>query len=139
MNHAIQIAQQAYDHRLPPDTGIHKRAVEAWIAEAVSQLIIGNDVAFKRRLRPKQGVTVAQFELAVDEHVNGRLADHKVTTSALGLMVLNALSGYKTQSQAEELIGHSDHPYGMRGQIAEALVRHLAKDGVIAMAEGNDL
>ena len=55
-----------------------------WLYNAAEELLRGNSVSFQRRMRPKQGVTAEEFALAVDEYVNGRLADSEVHTSALG-------------------------------------------------------
>lgn len=117
----------------------HERAIEEWIANSIEQLILGNDVKFKRRMHEPQGVTRADFMRAVDMHVNNRLADHVIQCAALGEAVLLGLEGASTKSVAEVLIGYCDHPRGMRGEIAESLLRPLAKDALIAQAEDDEL
>jgi hypothetical protein len=135
MQTQMQRAQEAHDRRLPTDNSWSDITVKEWVAEAVDSLVRGNDVLFKRDMHSEQGVTYAQFALAVDEHVNARLAVCEITTAVLGYLILDGISGAKTRSQAEELIGYSDHPYGMRGQIAERLLKPFAKDGLCAQAE----
>ncbi|MEB0170055.1 hypothetical protein [Pseudomonas sp. CCC4.4] len=139
MQTQMQRAQSRHDNMLPPDDSWSDRTISEWVAEAVDSLILGNDILFKRDMHSEQGVTYAQFALAVDEHVNARLADCKINTPALGYLILGGISGSKTRSQAEELIGYSDHPYGMRGQIAERLLKPLAKDGLAAQMEDEEL
>ncbi|WP_110949195.1 hypothetical protein [Pseudomonas bohemica] len=117
----------------------HERAIEEWVTDSIEQLIQGNDVKFKRRMHAAQAVTQADFRRAVDMHVNNRLADHVVQCDALGEAVLLGLAGAPTKSVAEVLIGYSDHPYGMRGVIAESLLRPFAKDALIAQAEDDEL
>lgn len=134
---ALAKAQLEYDNRLPVD--LEDTAVEEWVAEAVDQLILGNDVKFKRRMHGPQGVTRADFMRAVDMHVNNRLADHVIQCDALGEAVLLGLEGVSTKLVAEVLIGYCDHPRGMRGEIAESLLRPLAKDALVAQAEDDEL
>jgi hypothetical protein len=110
-----------------------------WLYEATEQLArFRTDVKFQRRLRPAQGVTVAQFALAVDEHVNGRLAGCEVNTPALGWLLVTT-DDKPDKTAVAELLGRSDHPLGKLGEIAEGLLRPLVDDALIAQAEDNEL
>jgi hypothetical protein len=90
-------------------------------------------------MRPAQGVTLAQFALAIDEHVNGRLADCEVTTASLGYLLIAAERGHADKVAAAELLGPSDHPLGKLAEIAEGLLRPFVDDALIALAEDNEL
>jgi hypothetical protein len=135
---ALHAAQIQFDGRLPTPVSEtpQEQARAEWLHNAVEQLVrFGADVKFQRRLRRPQGVTQAQFALAVDEHVNNRLADGEVETSALGWLVITAQLKQADKTSAAELLGRSTHPLGMLGEIAERLLEPLAADALIAQAE----
>lgn len=140
MNAAL-IAQLNYENRLPPPVSESPRdeARAEWIYSAAEDLLRGCGVSFQRRMRSPQGVTAAQFALAVDEFVNNRLADNEVHTSALGWLVITAQRGQADKVATAELLGHSDHSLGKLGEIAEALLEPLADDALLAQAEDDAL
>jgi hypothetical protein len=141
MNAALKLSQERFDAQLPPPVSESPReeARAEWIENAVEQLVqFGADVSFQRRMRKPQGVTVAQLALAVDEHVNGRLADCEIHSAALGNLLLS-LGSRPDQNAVAELLGHSDHPFGKIGEIAEGLLSPLADDALIAQAEDAEL
>ncbi|WP_095110382.1 hypothetical protein [Pseudomonas sp. Irchel 3E20] len=137
---ATALAQSEFDNRLPPPVSESPQelARAEWLFNSAEQLIrFGCDVTFQRRMRKPQGVTVADLALAVDEHVNGRLAGCQVQSPALGWLLLS--QGKPDQNAVAELLGPSDHPLGKRGEIAEGLLRPLVADAMIAQAEDNEL
>lgn len=141
MNAAL-IAQLNYENRLPPPVSESPREVarSEWLYNAVEQMVRhGCDVKVQRRMRPAQGVTLAQFALAVDEHANGRLAGCEVNTASLGYLLISAERGHADKVAAAELLGTSDHPLGKLGEIAEGLLRPLVDDALIAQAEDAEL
>ena len=140
MNAALNICQAMHDAQLPPMVSDSPREVARaeWLYNAVESLLRGVDVKFQRRMRQPQGATVAQLALAVDEHVNNRLADCKVHTPALGWLLLSA-DGRADKNAVAELLGPSDHPFGKLGEIAQALLEPLADDALIAQAEDDAL
>lgn len=141
MNAALKICQAMHDAQLPPmvSESAQEVARAEWLHNVVEQLVrFRVDVKFQRRLRPAQGVTVAQFALAVDEHVNGRLAGCEVNTPALGWLLVTT-DDKPDKNAVAELLGPSDHPLGKLGEIAEALLRPLVDDALIAQAEDNAL
>lgn len=134
----IQRAQEKHDNLLPPPVSASPRQIarQEWLHNAAELLVVfRSDVRVQRRMRPAQVVTQDQFALAVDEHVNGRLADCKVNTSALGWLVLAAEHQRGDKAAATELLGNSAHPQGMLWEIAERLLKPLADDALIAQAE----
>lgn len=139
MNAALNICQAIHDAKLaPPVSETSQELARAeWLYNAAEDLLRGQDVKFRRRMRQVQGVTVADLALAVDEHVNGRLADGEVHTPALGWLLL--AQGRPDKNAIAELLGPSDHPLGKLGEIAEDLLRPLADDALIAQAEDNEL
>lgn len=142
MNARFDICQAAHDAKLPPPVSEtpEELARTEWLYNASEQLVrFGCDVSFQRRMRPAQGVTLAQFALAVDEHANGRFADYEVTTASLGYLLIAAERGHADKVAATELLGPSDHPLGKLGEIAEGLLRPLVDDALIAQAEDNEL
>ena len=97
MNAALKICQAMHDAQLPPmvSESAQEVARAEWLYNATEQLVrFGCDVSLQRRMRPAQGVTLAQFALAVDEHANGRLADCEVTTASLGFLLIAAERGH---------------------------------------------
>jgi hypothetical protein len=128
-------------HRKPPPVSDSPRdaARAEWLYNAAEDLLRGTDVSFQRRMHKPQGVTAAQFALAVDEYVNSRLADCEVDTPALGWLLISVERGNADKTAAAELLGNSDHPLGMLGEIAETLLQPLADDALIAKAEDDDL
>lgn len=142
MNVALKICQAMHDAQLPPmvSESAQEVARAEWLYNAAEQLVrFGCDVSFQRRMRPPQGVTLAQFALAVDEHVNGRLADCEVTTASLGYLLISVGWPNPDKNAVAELLGPSDHPLGKLGEIAEGLLRPLVDDALIAQAEDNEL
>lgn len=140
MNAAL-IAQLNYENRTPPPVSeSHQDEARAeWLYNAAEELLRGCGVSFQRRMRKPQGVTAEQFALAVDEHVNARLAGCEIETSALGWLVITAERGQADKTSTAELLGRSDHPLGKLGEIAEGLLRPLVDDALIAQAEDAEL
>lgn len=142
MNAALKICQAMHDAQLPPmvSEGPREIARAEWLYNAVEQLVqFGSIVSFQRRMHKPQGVTQQQFALAVDEYLNGRLADCEVNSSALGWLIISAGTGYIDNNAISELLGPSDHPFGKLGEIAQALLEPLADDALIAQAEDAEL
>lgn len=139
MNAALNICQAIHDAKLaPPVSETSQELARAeWLYNAAEDLLRGVDVKFQRRMRQVQGVTVADLALAVDEYVNGRLADGEVHTPALGWLLLSL--GRPDKNAIAELLGPSDHPLGKLGEIAEDLLRPLVVDALIAQAEDDEL
>lgn len=141
MNAALKICQAMHDAQLPPmvSESAQEVARAEWLYEATEQLVrFRTDVKFQRRLRQAQGVTVARFALAVDEHVNARLAGCEVNSPALGWLLVTT-DDKPDKTAVAELLGRSDHPLGKLGEIAEGLLRPLVDDALIAQAEDNEL
>lgn len=142
MNARFDICQAAYDAKLPPPVSEtpEELARAEWLYDAAEQLVrFGCDVKVQRRMCKPQIVTTADLDLAVDEHVNRRLADCEVGSPALGRL-LNSLVGSDPDKNAQvELLGHSDHSLGMLGEIAEKLLQPLVDDALIALAEDDSL
>ncbi len=137
---ALRKTQYEHDELLPPPVSEMPQEIarSEWLYNAAEQLVrLGCDVTFQRRMRKPQGVTVADLALAVDEHVNGRLADCQVQSPALGWLLLS--QGKPDQNAVAELLGPSDHSLGKLGEIAEGLLRPLVADALIAQAEDNEL
>jgi hypothetical protein len=141
MNAALKICQAMHDAQLPPMVSESPREVARaeWLHSATEDLLRGVDVKFQRRMRQPQTVTFAQFAVAVDEHVNNRLAGCEITHPALGYLVIDTLHGQPAKADAIELLGLSDHPQGALGEIAQALLEPLADDALIAQAEDDAL
>lgn len=135
MNAAL-IAQLNYENRTPPPVSESPKddARAEWLYSAAEELLRGCGVSFQRRMRKPQGVTAAQFALAVDEHVNKRLADCEIETSALGWLLISAERGQADKTSTAELLGRSDHPLGKLGEIAEELLAPMADDAIKAQA-----
>lgn len=140
MNAALKICQAMHDAQLPPMVSESPREVARaeWLYNAVESLLRGVDVKVQRRWHQARIVTVAALALAVDEHVNNRLADCKVHTPALGWLLLSA-NGRADKNAVAELLGPSDHPFGKLGEIAQALLEPLADDALIAQTEDAEL
>jgi hypothetical protein len=140
MNAALKICQAMHDTQLPPmvSESLREVARAEWLYNAAESLLRGVDVKIQRRWHQARLVTVADLALAVDEHVNNRLADCKVRTPALGWLLLSA-DGRADKNAVAELLGPSDHPFGKLGEIAQALLEPLADDALIAQAEDNEL
>lgn len=142
MNARFDICQAAHDAKLPPPVSEtpEELARAEWLYNAAEQLVsFGSDVLFQRRMRKSQGVTMQQFALAVDEHVNARLADCKVDSPALAWLLISASFCDPDKNAIAELLGHSDHSLGMLGEIAEKLLQPLVDDALIAQAEDDEL
>lgn len=141
MNAAL-IAQLNYENRQPPPVSESPRdmARAEWLYNAAEQLVkFRASVTFQRRMCAAQGVTMKQFALAVDEHANKRLADCNVGSPSLGILLIEAKCGIADKMSADELLGHSYHPLGKLGEIAEALLEPLVDDALIAKAEDDEL
>jgi hypothetical protein len=140
-NAMLEGAQRDYDNRLaPPVSETPEELARAeWLYDAAERLIRGCDVMFQRRMNPQQGVRFRDFALAVDEHVNGRLADLQVSTPSLGYMLIETKRGCADKVSADELLGNSDHSLGMLGEIAEKLLQPLADHALIAQSEDGEL
>ena len=142
MNAALKICQERYDAQLPPP--VSESAVEIarmeWLYNATEQLVrFGQDVKVQRRLRRPQVVTVAELALAADELANNRQASCEVGTPALGWLLIANNCGRADKESTAELLGQSDHPFGKLGELAEALLKPLVKDALIAQAEDDEL
>lgn len=139
---ATALAQSEFDNRLPPPVSESplELARAEWLYNAVEQLVrFGSDVKVQRRLRRPQGVTVAQLALAADELVNARQANCDIGTPALGWLLIANNCGRADKEAAFELLGPSDHTFGKLGELAEALLRPLVNDALIAQAEDSEL
>lgn len=139
---ATALAQSEFDNRLPPPVSETPRelARAEWLYNATEQLVrFGQDVKVQRRLRRPQAVTVAQLALAADELANNRQASCEVGTPALGWLLIANNCGRADKESTAELLGHSDHPFGKLGEIAEALLRPLTDDALAAQAEDDEL
>ncbi|UFQ02226.1 hypothetical protein [Pseudomonas fitomaticsae] len=141
MNAALKLCQANFDAQLPqPVSDVTEDAARTeWLFNAAEELSRGGEVKFQRRMHAVQGVSGKEFALAVDEHVNGRLAGCDIETASLGHLVIAAKRGQADKVAADELLGHSEHPLGMLGEIAEALLKPLVEDALIALAEDNEL
>ena len=142
MNAALKICQERYDAQLPPP--VSESAVEIalreWLYNATEQLVrFGQDVKVQRRLRRTQVVTVAELALAADELVNARQANCDIGTPALGWLLIANNCGRADKDAAAELLGPSEHTFGKLGELAEALLRPLVNDALIAQAEDDEL
>jgi hypothetical protein len=139
LNAALKICQAIHDAQLPSMVSESPREVARaeWLYNAVESLLRGVDVKIQRRWHQARVVTVSDLALAVDEHVNNRLADCKVRTAALGWLLLSA-DGRADKNAVAELLGPSDNPFGKIGEIAQALLEPSADDAVIAQAEDNE-
>lgn len=140
MNLALKICQAMHDAQLPPMVSESPREVERaeWLYNATEDLLRGVDVTVQRQWRKAREVTVADLALAVDEHVNNRLANCEVGSPVLGWLLLSA-DGRADKNAVAELLGPSDHPFGKLGEIAQALLEPLADDALIAQAEDGEL
>lgn len=138
MNARFDICQAAHDAKVPPPVSEtpEELAKAEWLYNAAEQLVcFGQDVKVRRKRFKQNAVTMWQFALAVDEHVNNRLADCKVDAPSLGWLLITVASGKPCKTSVAELLGHSEHPLGMLGEIAEKLLQPLVEDALIAQAE----
>ena len=140
MNAALKICQAMYDAQLPPP--VSESAVEIarkeWIDNAVETLVDRrSDVQFKRRLHSAQGVTFKTFAAEVEQFAIN--SDSK-SPCAIGEMVIAGLLGdrFLARDGAEDLMAVADPKEQLR-VIAEALLRPLVNDALIAQAEDNEL
>lgn len=140
MNHAMQIAQQAYDHRLPfEDDEAADVAADAWLFDQAEVLVRGSDVVFQRRFRAPQGVPYSEFATAVQAHLNQRQIDGVDDEDHFAQLVIDATAGAPCKTTASLLLGESTHTHGKLYEIAEGLLKPLVDDALIAMAEDDDL
>ncbi|MBI6948574.1 hypothetical protein [Pseudomonas koreensis] len=141
MNARFDICQAAHDAKLPPPVSEtpEELARAEWLYNAIEDLMRGTSVEFQRRMHSPQSVTMADLDLAVDAHVNRRLADCKVGFPALGRLLNSLAAGKPDKTAQSELLGYSDHVFGMRGEIAEKLLQPLVDDALIAQAEDLEL
>ncbi|KAF1004401.1 MAG: hypothetical protein GAK36_00070 [Pseudomonas sp.] len=137
---ALRAAQFEYDNRQPPP--VSESALEIarqeWIDNAVETLVDRrSDVQFKRRLHSAQGVTFKAFAAEVEQFAIN--SDSK-STCAIGEMVIAGLLGdrFLARDGAEELMAVADPKEQLR-IIARGLVKDLADDALIAIAEDNEL
>lgn len=139
---ATALAQSEFDNRLPPPVSESplELARAEWLYNAVEQLVtLGCDVKVQRRLRKPEVVKVAQLALAADELVSTRQANCDIGTPALGWLLIANNCGRADKDSTAELLGQSDHPFGKLGELAEALLRPLVNDALIAQAEDDEL
>ncbi|MFJ3117857.1 hypothetical protein ACIPI6_15080 [Pseudomonas protegens] len=136
MNTAMQICQARYDALLPPEPVDTVEAERVWVDNAACDLLDGQDVKFQRRMRSSQGITQEQFAQAVDEYVMASVS----SPSVIGRLILAAVRRDTSDAQgaAIEAICAPDHKEALR-EIARALLRPLAADGLIAQAEDDEL
>lgn len=142
MNARFDICQAAHDAKLPPPVSEtpEELARADWLYEGAEGLVLfGRDLKFQRRMCAPQGVTMQQFALAVDEHVNNRLANCEVDCPALGNLLISIGWARPDKNAIAELLGHSEHSLGMLGEIAEKLLQPLVDDALIAQAEDEEL
>lgn len=130
MNAALKLAQFEYDNRLPVE--IDDSAEREWVANGVEQLLLGSDV--------ERGVTYERFAVAVDEFAMDQLGQTGISQSVLGRLILRVKYGSPANARtaADELLLSADPDKALR-EIAEALLRPLAADALIAMAEEDEL
>lgn len=139
---AIALAQREFDNRQPPPLSESPQEIARaeWLYNAAEQLVcFGQDVKVRRGRFKQNAVTMWQFALAVDEHVNNRLAECKVDAPSLGWLLITVASGKPCKNSSLELLGNSDHPLGKLGEIAESLLIPLADDALKAQAEDAEL
>jgi hypothetical protein len=140
MNHVMQIAQQAHDHRLPfEDDEAADVAADAWLFDQAEVLVRGSDVVFQRRFRAPQGVPYSVFATAVQAHLNQRQIDGADDEDHFAQLVIDAAAGAPCKTAAALLLGESTHTHGKLYEIAESLLKPLVDDAIIAMAEDEDL
>lgn len=138
MNARFDICQAAHDAKLPPPVSETPEEIARaeWLYNAVEQLVrFGQDVKFQRRMSAPQGVTMQQLALGIDEHANNRLAECEVNSPALGNLLIAMCWGRIDKCALDDLMGRSDHPFGIVGEIAEKLLQPLVDDALIAQAE----
>lgn len=130
---AIALAQREFDNRQPPPVSETPQEIARaeWLYNAAEELLRGCNVSFVRCFHGFQGVTADQFALAVDEHVNKRLADCEVETSALALATDRRRTRANGQDCGSRSAGPPDHPLGKLGEIAESLLSPLADDALM--------
>lgn len=131
----LELAQQAYDNRQPAESA-DESAERQWVENGVEELMRCGDVQFKRAGQTAQGLTFDQFAVAVDEFVMQRLGRSDASQSALGRAVIGIFLGQHDVARqgASDCVSVQD-PKGMLREIAEGLLRPLARDGVIAEQE----
>lgn len=140
MTTAIDIAQHEYDNRQPPPVSESEVEIarKEWIDNAVETLVDRRgDVQFKRRLHSAQGVTFKAFAAEVEQFAIN--SDSK-SPCAIGEMVIAGLLGdrFLARDGAEDLMAVAD-PKEQLKIIARGLVKDLADDALIAIAEDNEL
>ena len=140
MNAALKICQERYDALLPPPVNetAEEIAGREWIDNAVETLVDRrSDVKFKRWMHPPQGVTFKQFAAEVEQFA---ISSASKSPCAIGEMVIAGLLGDRSLARdgAEDLMAVADPKEQLR-VIAEALLRPLVNDALIAQAEDNEL
>ncbi|MBX8534573.1 hypothetical protein K5D33_07520 [Pseudomonas cichorii] len=112
-------------------------AEREWAYESALQLMIGADVQFKRFGKQPQGVNQERFHVALDELLMARTSRKGASNSVLGKMI-HAIEAGDIGTAREALSEALELPQGVRRAFieqAEALLRPLASDGVIAQQE----
>ncbi len=112
-------------------------AESEWAYESALQLMIGADVQFKRFGKQPQGVNQERFHVALDELLMARTSRKGTSNSVLGKMI-HAIEAGDIGAAREALSEALELPQGVRRAFieqAEALLRPLAHDGVIADQE----
>jgi hypothetical protein len=138
MNARLNICQAAHDAKLPPMVSETPQEIARaeWLYNAAERMIrAGLGVTVQLRGERARSVTMQDLALALDDHVNNRLADCMVSGASLGWLMLSINWSSHDKNAEEELLGHSDHVFGMRGEIAERLLAPLADDALKAQAE----
>ncbi|WP_313629860.1 hypothetical protein [Pseudomonas sp.] len=140
MNAALKICQERYDALLPPPVSetAEEIAGREWIDNAVETLVDRrSDVKFKRRMHTPQGVTFKHFAAEVEQFA---ISSASKSPCAIGEMVIAGLLGDRSLARdgAEDLMAVADPKEQLR-LIAEALLRPLVNDALIAQAEDNEL
>lgn len=105
---AMQIAQAAFDGRLPPPVSETDLAKSEWIEANASRLMDGDTVEWGYRKSDKGRVTVDEFATAVQQHLVDRQIDGQDQRDAFARLVIANLtwgSRFDGRANAEYLIG----------------------------------
>ena len=136
---ALRKPQQRWDDMLPEEDGGHEEAVNAWLAHSAEQLVrYGDDILFTREGKAEQGVTHAEYLTALQDYLNQRQKDGEDKEDLFAQLVLGNAYGSASATTAGYLIG-TISPRGKLLEIAEELLKPLAKDGLTAQMEDGEL
>ncbi|MBD1590331.1 hypothetical protein [Pseudomonas typographi] len=137
MNAIAQLsgAQAVYDARL---SDRRDDAAQSWLDDQAARLMAGLDVAIYRRGKETIHVRYDQLIFALDEHIRRRLAAGEVDLGTLGELALTAGKRGDRDELLVSLLGRSQHPDGMRYEIAVNLLEPHVNAGLQAVAEENE-